>query len=157
MRTILALVVVALAAACSSGASPAFTVKGATVDATYFCPGGVSNAPYDLHATVQVHNATDKTVTIDGVTAQMTVASVKGAWLQKVGDRYDAGEAAFKPASVSPGKDAALTVTIPSACTSGKYGTGTSSSAAYDVTLRIATTAGNFTVTAANQHEIVGD
>lgn len=157
MRTILALVALTLAAACSSSPSPTFTVKSATVDATHFCPGGASNAAYDLHATVQVHNATNTTVTIEGVTAQMTVAAVKGPWLQKVGDRYDAGQAAFKPATVSPGKDTALSVTIPSACTSGKYGTGTSSSADYDVTLRIATTAGNFTVTAANQHEIVGD
>ena len=153
----LALLAVVFAAACSSGASPTFTVKSASVDSSYFCPGGANNAPYDLHATVQLHNGTDKTVTIDGVTAQMTVASVKGPWLEKVGDRYNADTTAFEPATVASGKDAAVKVTIPSACTSGAYGTGISSSADYNVTIHLATSAGSFAVTADNQHEIVAD
>lgn len=157
VRAIVILLAAVLAAGCSSSPSPAFTVKSASVDATYFCPGGADNAPYDLHATVLVDNGTAKTVTVEAVSAQMTVASVKGAWLEKVGDRYDAPKAAVTPTTVAPGKRAELAVTIPSACTSGKYGTGTSSSAAYDVTIRLTTTAGSFAVTAANQHEIVGD
>ena len=157
MRATVVLLAVVLAAGCSSSASPAFTVKSASVDARYFCPGGSSDAAYDLHATVVVHNGTAKTVTVDKVTAQMTVASVKGVWLEKVGDRYDAGKAAVTPTTVAPGRDAELAVTIPSACTSAKYGTGIPSSAEYDVTIHLATSAGSFTVTAANQHEIVGD
>lgn len=157
MRRLLVLVTVAFAVACSSSASPTFVVKGASVDPTYFCPGGANNAPYDLHATVVVHNGTTKAVTIETMTAQMKVASVKGPWLQKVGDLYDASAVKFAPAGVDAGKDASLRVTVPSACTSGMYGTGTSSSAEYEVTIHMTTSAGSFAVTAANQHEIVGD
>ena len=157
MRWLLVLVAVAFAAACSSGASPTFAVKSASVDPTYFCPGGATNAPYDLHGTVVVHNGTSKAVTIDAMTAQMKVASVKGPWLEKVGDRYDASSVKFTPTSVAAGKDASLQVTVPSACTSGMYGTGTSSSAEYDVTIHMTTSAGSFAIIAANQHEIVGD
>lgn len=157
MRRLLVLVAVVLAAACSSGASPTFVVKSASVDPTYFCPGGANNAPYDLHATVVVHNGTSKAVTIETMTAQMKVASIKGPWLEKVGDRYDASTVKFAPDSVDAGKDASLLITVPSACTSGMYGTGISSSAEYDVTIHMTTSAGSFAVTAANQHEIVGD
>lgn len=153
----LGLLVVLFAAGCSSGASSTFTVKSASVDSSYFCPGGAKDAPYDLHAIVQVHNGTDRNVTIDGVTAQMTLASVKGPWLEKVGDRYNADKTTFTPAAVASGKDAAVMVTIPSACTSGAYGTGTSSSADYNVTIHLATSAGSFAVTAGNRHEIVAD
>jgi hypothetical protein len=143
--------------ACSSSNQPSFAVTAASVDPTYYCPGGANNAPYDLHATLKLHNGTASAVTIKAVTAQMTVAASKGAWLEKVGDRYDAGNARFAPGTVAAGHDATLDVTIPSACTSGKYGTGTSSSADYAVTIDLATSAGKFTITAANQHEIVAD
>ena len=157
MRGVLAILGLTLVAACSSSSQPAFTTGTASVDPTYYCPGGANNAPYDLHATVHVHNGTGRAVTVDSVTAQMTVASVKGAWLEKVGDRYNAGDAKFAPATIAAGGSAALNVTIPSACTSGKYGSGTSSSADYTVTIRLATSAGSFSVTAGNQHEIVAD
>ena len=146
-----------LAAACSSSRPATFAVDFASVDPTYYCPGGASNAAYDLHATIKVHNGTNKAVTVDGVTAQLTVASVKGSWLEKVGDRYDAQGVKVTPVSVPAGGTSSLTLTIASACTSGKYGTGTSSSAQYSVTMRLSTSAGDFAVTAANQHEIVAD
>lgn len=146
-----------LVGACSTSRPATFTLNSASVDTAYFCPGGTNNAAYDLHATVNVHNGTSKAVTIDAVTAQMTVASIKGSWLEKVGDRYSADEVKFEPATVAAGGDSSVKLTIPSACTSGKYGTGTSSSAYYKVTVHLTTSAGTFTITAANQHEIVAD
>ncbi|HUE68475.1 MAG TPA: hypothetical protein VMP38_09860 [Candidatus Acidoferrum sp.] len=146
-----------LVSACSSSSPTTFTLEGASVDRTYYCPGGANNSAYDLHATVNVHNGTGKAVTIESVTAQMTVASVKGPWIEKVGERYNADGVKFAPASVAAGRGSSLKLTIPSACTSGKYGTGTSSSADYNVTVHLATSAGTFAITAANQHEIVAD
>jgi hypothetical protein len=158
MRLVALLFAIASLAACTpSSNAGAVSLAGASVDRSYYCPGGASNAPYDLHATVRVHNGTGSAVTIESVMASMTVASVKGSWLEKVGDRYNAEEVKFTPATVSPGTDTSLSVTIPSACTSGKYGTGVSSSADYQVTLHIATSAGAFSITAGNQHEIVAD
>jgi hypothetical protein len=146
-----------LVAACSSARPATFTLESASVDPTYICPGGANNAAYDLHATVNVHNGTSKTVTIDSVTAQMTVASVKGPWIEKVGERYNADRVVFAPATVTVGGRSSVKLTIPSACTSGKYGTGTPSSADYNVTVHLSTSAGSFTITAANRHKIVAD
>jgi hypothetical protein len=157
MSRTLVILAVLLMAACSSSNQPTFTLISASVDPTYYCPGGANNAPYDLHATILLHNGTGSPVTIDTVTARMTVASIKGPWLEKVGDHYDAGKSQFAPATVASGSNATLNVTIPSACTSGRYGTGTSSSADYRVTIHLATSAGNFAVTAGNEHEIVAD
>jgi hypothetical protein len=153
-RIVVVLATLGLAAACSSG-SPAFALTSASVDPTYFCPGGANNAPYDLHATIQVHNGTDRVVTVDSVSAQMTLASIKGDWLEKVGDHYNASITKFTPSSVAAGASSSLKLTIPSACTSGAYGTGVSSAGDYRVTIRLVTSAGSYSITSANQHEIV--
>ncbi|HEV2477309.1 MAG TPA: hypothetical protein VGX22_12275 [Candidatus Dormibacteraeota bacterium] len=156
-HVLLAAVALVLVAACSSSAPTTFALESASVDPTYYCPGGANNAAYDLHATLNVRNGTSKAVTIDAVTAQMTVASVKGPWIEKVGERYNADGVTFAPATVAAGRSSSVKLTIPSACTSGKYGTGTSSSADYNVSVHLMTSAGTFAITAANQHEIVAD
>src|SRR5260370_22560961 len=78
-----------LVAACSS-ASPSFALTGASVDPTYFCPGGAKDAPYDLHATISAHNGTGSAVNIRSVTAEMTLAAGQGDRLAKAGARYQA-------------------------------------------------------------------
>ena len=153
----LAAVALALVSACSSSTPATFALESASVDPTYYCPGGANNAAYDLHATINVHNGTSKAVTIDAVTAQMTLASVKGPWIEKVGERYNADAVKFAPATIAAGGSSSVKLTIPSACTSGNYGTGTSSSADYNVSLHLLTSAGTFAITAANHHEIVAD
>src|SRR5205807_5778842 len=156
MRHLIALVATGacLLTACSSDSST-FALTGAAVDPTYFCPGGANNAPYDIHATVAAHNGTNSAVGIRAVTARMTLMSVNGDWLEKLGSSYDAGTVQFSPASVSPGSTTTLKVTIPSACTSDKYGSSGSSFADYQVTIHVATSAGVFTIGAENQHEII--
>jgi hypothetical protein len=153
-RIIGCLIGLCLAAACSSSNST-FTLASAAVDPTYFCPGGANNTSYDLHATIKARNTTTSAVTIKAVTAEMTLAAVQGEWLEKVGDRYDAGEANFSPTQVAPNATTEVKVVIKSACTSGKYGTGVSSSGDYRVDLHVTTSAGTFSIPAANEHEIV--
>jgi len=152
--SVLLAALLALAAACSSGQSPSVTVTSASVDPTYWCPGGSHDASYDLHATVDVRNGTNRAVTIQSVSAEMRLAAVQGSWLEKVGDRYDAGQAAFSPSTVRPGSSIKVNVTIKSACTSNRYEFGGSSYGDYAVTMRLTTSAGAFTVSAQNQHEI---
>lgn len=141
---------------CSSGQTATFQVRGAAVDPTYWCPGGANNAKYDVHATVDVHNGTAGAVTIQSVTAEMKLVAVQGLWLEKVGDVYDAGATSFSPSSVAAGASAQVKVTIASACTSDRYESGGSSRGDYSVTLHLVTSAGPFSVTTQNQHEIRG-
>lgn len=148
--------VACLVAACSNGQPGSFAVTGASVDPTYSCPGGANNARYGLHATVNVRNGTSHTVTIQSVSAEMKLVAVQGTWLEKVGDLYDAGDGTFSPSSVVAGSNAALNVTITSACTSDRYESGRSSRGDYAVTLHLLTSAGQFSVTANNRHEIRG-
>ena len=156
MRSALvALLGVGCLAACSSGQPSTFVLTSASVDPTYWCPGGANNAAYDLHATIDVRNGTSKVVTIDSATAEMRLVSVKGNWLEKVGDRYTAGTVTYSPTSLGAGSSAAVTATIPSACTSAKYGAGASSYGDYQVTVRLTTSAGAFSIRANNQHQIL--
>lgn len=147
--------VVLLAVACSSSTNPTFSLTSATVDATYRCPGGASNAPYSIHGTVQARNETGSDVTVDSATAELVLQSVQGAWLEKVGARYDAGKIAVTPTTIAARSSQALDVIIPSACTSGASGSSPASSGSYDVRVTLVTSAGRFAVTAKNRHEIL--
>lgn len=108
-----------------------------------------------MHATIEARNATKQDVTIESATAEMVLASVTGAWIEKVGDRYDAGSVVVSPSTVAAGSTAKLEVTIPSSCTSGRSGSAQSSSGSYTVTVHLVTSAGAFTISAANKHEIL--
>jgi len=158
MRRVRALAILAVAgwlgAACSSSPTT-FALTGASVDPQFWCPGGAKNAPYDVHATIDAHNGTSSAVSITSVTADMTLTAVKGSWLEKVGDRYEAGTVKFEPSSIAAGSKASIKVTIPSACTSGSYGSSLTSSGEYSVNLRVTTTAGVQTISANNQHQIL--
>ena len=145
--------------ACSS-ANPTFSLTGASVDPVYMCPSGASNATYQLHGTITARNSTSHSVTIRSVNAEMRLKAVKGSWLEKVGDRYDAGSVNFEPTSVGAGATTPLIITIPSACTSGTYGTtgsssGGTSSGEYEVTMHVSTSSGAYSITARNLHEIL--
>src|SRR5437879_12798808 len=103
-----------------------------------------------MHATIRAHNGTSGVVTIKSITAEMTLASVTGSWLEKVGDHYDAGGVKFDPSSVTAGSSATVRVTIPSSCTSGSYGSSQSSSGTYRVTLPVTTSPGAYTAPASH-------
>lgn len=152
-RAIAVALLAGAALACSSE-TPTFSLKSATVDDVYWCPGGARDAGYDLHATVVAHNGTTTAVAIVAAMAEMKLTSVRGAWLERVGDRYDT-DAKVAPTAIAANSTATLTVTIPSACTSGKWGPHASSSGTYVVTVRLVTSAGAHSITAANQHEIL--
>ena len=155
MRAAIAAAVAVIALAACSQPAPTFSLAGASVDPTHWCPGGASNAGYDLHAKIDARNDTAKPVTIDAVSAKLTLAAVNGPWLEPVGQVYDAGAVAVAPTTVAARSRATLDVVIPSACTSNRYGTSSSSSGHYNVTLGLETSAGAFTVTASNRHEIL--
>lgn len=149
------LVVLVAVAACSSQTPPAFSLAAAHVDAAYRCPAGSANARYDLHATVQAHNPTANSVTIQAATAEMVLVAVQGTWLEKVGDRYSAGSVKVTPSTVAPRSTTPLEVTIPSACTSGRNAPARASSGSYTVTIYMGTSAGAFSVEAGNRHDIL--
>lgn len=131
-----------------------FSVTNASVDSSYSCPVGAVNAYYDVRGTIEARNGTSKQVTISSIDAVLTLASVKGGWLQKVGDRYDAGSVTFTPASVDAGANATLSVTIPSSCTGRSAGSPVASGD-YAITFTITTSAGTFRVDSKDRHRII--
>lgn len=140
-------------AACSTDSS-SFALTSATVDQSYTCPVGANNAPYEIQATVAAHNGTSRAVAITSATADLTLESVQGSWLQKVGDKYQAGSVPVAPDSVASGASASLKVMIPSACTNGKATNG-ASYGDYRVAVHIATSAGNYSISSKTLHRLV--
>ena len=154
-RAAIAGLVLSLAAGCAIGSPSTFTLNSAAVDGSYACPLGAANAPYNLRATIDVRNGTSSTVTIKSVSAVMTLAAVKGGWLEPVGDKYRAGEVTFSPTTVGAGSSASLKVTIASACTNGKIPSATAVYGDYSVALTVATSAGTQTISTRNRHRIL--
>lgn len=149
------LLVVGISGGCEIGPPAVFRLTSASVDATYTCPAGAANAPYDLHATIDVRNDTSNSVTIRSVEAVMTLAAVKGSWLEPVGDKYEATAVTVLPGTIGARSSASLKVTIPSACTNGKTASAGSSYGEYSVALTVATSSGTFTIESNNRHRIV--
>ena len=154
-KVALLLLLVGAAGGCSLGSPSTFALNSASVDSSYICPAGSDNAPYDLHATVDLRNGTSSEVTIKSVAAVMTLAVVKGGWLERVGDKYEAGGVTVTPATVGAGSPASLNVTIPIACTNGKTPSGGSSYGEYSVALKVTTSSGTYTIESKNRHRIV--
>jgi hypothetical protein len=101
-----------------------------------------------------LHNRTSQRVVVEGVRARMTLEAIKGPWLQKLGEPYEAGNVPFGPGIVEAGTDLTINVTIPSACTNGKSASATGGYGDYLVRLDVVTTAGTFTIEA-GYHKIV--
>jgi hypothetical protein len=142
-----------LLAGCNFGSSSTFAVSNASVDQGYTCPVSARNLQYEVHGTIAAHNGTSKTVTISAVTATMTLAAVKGGWLQKVGDKFDAGNVNYTPTTVGAGSSAMIGVAIPSACT-GRAASAPVAYGDYAVNFTVTTTAGTFKVDSQNKHRI---
>lgn len=149
------LVIVVIATGCSVGAPSTVSLNSASVDSIYICPTGADNAPYTLHATIDLHNGTPSSVTIKSVAAAMTLASIKGSWLEHVGDKYEASGVTFTPATVGAGSSTSLKVTIPSACTNGKTPSTGASYGDYSVALGVTASSGTYTIASKNRHRIV--
>lgn len=154
-KVALLLLLAGAAGNCSLGSPSTFTLNSASVDATYTCPAGTDKGPYDLHATIDVRNGTSSGVTITSVGAVMTLAAIKGGWLDPIGDKYKAEGVTFSPATVGAGSPASLKVTIPSACTNGKKVSDGSNYGEYSVALTVTTSSGTYTIDSKNRHRIV--
>jgi hypothetical protein len=137
------------------GSSAEFTLSNAAVDSSHACASAASNASYEIHATVDGHNAKSSTVSIKTVSAVMTLSAVHGGWLEKVGYRYEAGNVAFAPDSIGAGSTTTLKLTIPSACTNHSTNGGPVSFGEYSVALTVATSAGTFKIDTRNRHRII--
>jgi len=151
---LVAIVAAIVMVGCSSGSSPTFSLGSASVDQSYTCPAGANNARYDVHGTIDSHNTTSKAVTISSIDATMTLAAVKGGWLERIGDRYDAGNATFTPDSVGAGASTMINVTFSSACT-GRVAGAPVASGDYKVTFTLSTSAGSFKVDSKDRHQII--
>ena len=154
-KVALMLLVAGIAGGCSIGTPSIFTLNGASVETTYTCPPGAANAPYFLIATIDVHNGTSSSVTIKSVAAVMTLAAVKGSWLEPIGNKYDASGVTFAPRTVGANSSASLKVVVPSACTNGKTPSAGTNYGEYSVALTVATSSGTHTIESQNRHRIV--
>jgi hypothetical protein len=149
------LLLVAIVSACSIGGPSTFTLNSASVDESFICPTSANDLAYTLHATIGVQNGTSSTVTIRSVAVVMTLASVKGGWLEHVGNKYDASGVTVSADAVGAGSTALLKLTFPSTCTNGKVPNAGASYGDYSVAFTVVTSSGTHTILSQNRHRIV--
>jgi hypothetical protein len=146
---------IAIVSGCSIGGPSSFTLNSASVDESYICPTSANDLAYTLHATIGVQNGTSSTVMIRSVAVVMILASVKGGWLEHVGDRYGANGVTVSPDRVAAGSSTSLIVTFPSTCTNGKVPSSGASYGDYSVAFTLFTSSGTHTILSQNRHRIV--
>jgi hypothetical protein len=151
----LVLVLVGAAAGCSGGAPATFILKSASVDATYDCPVGSTDAPYSLHGVIDMRNGTSSSITVNSVSAVMTLVAVRGTWLEKVGDKYEAAGVTSSVGALAAGGSVSSRVTVPSSCTRGKTAGPDVSYGEYSVAFTVITTSGTYSIQSANHHRVV--
>jgi hypothetical protein len=149
------LLLIAMVNGCSIGGPSTFVLNSASVDESFVCPTSANDLAYTLHATIGVQNGTSSTVTIRSVAAVMILASVKGGWLEHVGDRYGANGVKVSPDRVGAGSSTSLNVSVPSTCTNGKVPSAGASYADYSVAFTLFTSSGTHTIVSQNRHRIV--
>ncbi len=154
-KVALLLLFMAVAGGCSIGGPSNFILSSASVDESYVCPTSANDLSYTIHARIGVQNGTSSAVTIRSVAVVMTLAAVKGGWLEHVGDRYDAGGVTVSPVTVRAGSSASLKLNIPSACTNGKVPSAGASYGEYSVAFTVVTSSGTHTIQSQNRHRIV--
>lgn len=142
-------------AGCSGGAPAGLALNSASVDPSYTCPAGSVDAAYSLHGLIGLHNGTSSSLTITSVAAVMTLAAVKGQWLEKLGERYEATGVTSSLRSLGGGSSTSMDVVVPSSCTAGKTPTTESSYGDYSVGFTVTTTSGTYKIESANRHRIV--
>jgi len=145
----------AIVTGCSVGAPSTFTLNSASVDESFVCPTSANDLSYTIHATIDVRNGTSSSVSIRSVAVVMTLAAVKGGWLERVGDKYDATGVTVSPVSVSAGTSISLNLSIPSTCTNGKLPSSGSSHGDYSVAFTVVTSSGIHRISSQNRHRIV--
>lgn len=149
------LLLLGVTAGCS-GAQSSFTLTRASVDSSYTCPAGAIDAPYSLHGVIDVHNGTSSTVTITSVTAVMTLAAVRGPWLERLGDRYEAAGVTSSLSTLGAGSSASIEVVVPSFCTRGMT-SGESKYGDYSVGFAVVTSSGIYRIESGNRHRIIAN
>jgi hypothetical protein len=105
---------------------------------------------------IDVHNGSSSTLTINSVTAVMTLAAVKGPWLEKLGDTYRAAGVTSSLRTLGAGSSASIEVVVPSSCTKGKT-SAESSYADYSVGFAVITSSGTYRIESGNRHRIVAN
>jgi hypothetical protein len=104
---------------------------------------------------IDMRNGTSSSVTVKSVSAVMTLVAVKGTWLEKIGDKYEASGVTFSIGALAAGGAASTQVTVPSSCTRGKTAGSEASYGEYSVAFTVTTTSGTYTIQSANHHRIV--
>lgn len=145
----------ALTSACAVGRPSTFALTSASIDPSFTCPVGAADTRYQIAATVNAQNDTSSPVTIRSASARLKLVAVKGAWLEPLGDTYDAAGVTFSPATVAASAKGALRLEIPSSCSNGKPGTRGTSYGDYSVDIQLSTSAGTFSITTKNRHRII--
>jgi hypothetical protein len=144
-----------VAAGCSGGAAT-FALTGASVDASYDCPSGATDALYIFHGMIDMTNGTSSSVTFKSITAVMTLVAVKGPWLEKVGDKYAPSGVISYISTLAAGGSASAQVIIPSSCTRAATTATEASYGEYSVGFTVTTNAGTYSVLSSNHHRIIG-
>jgi hypothetical protein len=135
---------------CGIGAK--FSLTNARVDAEYKCPYPSTDAPYEVHGSIDADNSTTSTVTIKSMTEADELVNTVGDWNGAKGAKGGGPITDYQPKSVGSGQTATIKFTVPFQCTNSGPSVTTYGEFSFKFTL--VTSSGTYTVDAGNRHRL---
>lgn len=147
----LLIVMAACVPICGIGAK--FALSNAHIDSEYKCPYPSTDAPYDLHGSIDADNSTTSAVTITSMTEDDTLVGTGGNWNGAAKGQKDSGPITnFEPKSIASGQNATIKFSIPFQCTNSGPNVPTYGEFSFKFTL--VTSAGKYAIDAGNHHRL---
>ncbi len=146
----LLLVMAACVPICGIGAK--FSLSNARVDASYTCPLPSTNAPYDVHASIDADNSTTSTVTIKSISEEDVLVDIAGNWNGAKGVKGGGPVKDYSPKSIPSGGTATIKFVMPFECTNS--GAGGSTYGDFAFTFTVVTSAGTYKLDAGDKHRL---
>jgi hypothetical protein len=135
---------------CGIGAK--FSLSNAHVDSEYKCPYPSTDAPYQVHGSIDADNSTTKAVTIKSMSEDDQLVSTAGDWNGPKTAKGGGPITNFSPKSIASGANSTIKFSVGFICTNSGPTTTTYGEFTFKFTL--VTSAGTYKIDAGNRHRL---
>jgi len=153
-KSIFAAVLVLLMGACVPfcGIGAKFALSNARVDSNYVCPYPSTEAPYQVHGSIDADNSTTSSVTIRSMSETDLLVNTVGNWDGPKGVKGGAPITNFEPTSIASGANSTIHFSVGFRCTNS--GPTATTYGEFTFKFTVVTSAGIYKIDAGNRHRL---
>jgi hypothetical protein len=135
---------------CGIGAK--FSLSNAHVDSEYKCPYPSTNAPYEVHGSIDADNSTTNAVTIKSLSEADELVNTAGDWNGPKTAKASGPITNFSPKTIASGATAAIKFSVGFNCTNS--GPSVTTYGEFTFKFTVVTSAGTYKIDAGDRHRL---